>query len=316
MKALYWSRVPFARAQTREALAAVDGLELVYAESLEDCLAQVAEAELLVTGDAPESEAARVLAAATAPGSATRAIHFISAGRDGYEAAGIPATIAVSGPVGANAATVAEHAMGLTLAILRQIRGIALATVAHEWNKALAPALRSLEGANVLIVGLGHIGREYAKRARAFGGRTVGLQHRTRPDDSVDRLATMADLDAELVDADIVVITAALTPDTQGLFGAERIARMKPGAILINTARGPIVDALALAAAIDEGRLAGAGVDVTDPEPLPADHPLWDAKNVLVSPHFAGGGSALSLQRVGASAANRARALLEEHDRV
>ena len=314
MKVLYWSRVPFARRQTREALEAVPGVELQYAETIEECLAGLAGAELLVTGDVPAPDAARVLAAASAEG--LRAIHFISAGRDGFEAAGIPEGIAVSGPVGANAATVAEHAMGLTLGVLRQIRGIALATVAREWDKSLITGLRSLEGAEVLIVGLGHIGREYAQRVRAFGARTVGLQHRPRPDDSVDRLATMADLDRELPQADVVFVAAALTPDTAGLFDAARIARMKPGAVLVNTARGGLVDTLALARAVEEGRLAGAGVDVTDPEPLPAEHPLWAAPNVLVSPHFAGGGSALALQRVADSAASRAKELVEEHDRV
>jgi len=314
MKVLYWSRIPFARRQTREALEAVPGIELRYVETLEECLAELPGAELLVTGDVPAPEAARVLAVASAEG--LRAIHFISAGRDGFDAAGIPDDLAVTGPVGASAATVAEHAMGLTLGLLRQIRGIALATVAREWDKGLITGLRSLEGAEVLIVGLGHIGREYAQRVRAFGARTVGLQHRPRPDDSVDRLATMADLDRELPQADIVFISAALTAETAGLFDADRIARMKPGAILVNTARGGLVDTLALATAVEEGRLGGAGVDVTDPEPLPADHPLWGVPNVLVSPHFAGGGSPLALQRVGASAASRARELMEEHDRV
>jgi len=311
MKVLFWSRVPFARVQTLDALAQLDGVEVQLVESLEDTLAAVGDIDLLVTGDAPADEATKVLDALTAGGRA-RAIHFISAGRGGFEAAGIPDEIAVTGPVGANAATVAEHAAALTVALHRQIPAIAQATSEGVWAKHLIKDLRSLEGARVLIVGLGHIGREYAARVRAFGAVAIGLQRTSRADDSVDELRRLDELDELLPTADVVAITIAQTAETTGLFDAERIARIQPGAFLINVARGGIVDTNALADALAAGRLSGAAVDVTEPEPLPEGHPLWAAPNVIISPHFAGGGSPMSMRRVGASAADCVRAMQEE----
>jgi len=310
MKVLFWSKVPFARAQTLDALATLDGVEVRMVETLEDCLAEVGDAELLVTGDAPTGEAAQVLAAMTA--GRTSSIHFISAGRDGFQAAGIPDEIAVTGPVGANAATVAEHAVALTLALGRQVPAIAAATRQREWAKRLITGLRSLEGATVLIVGLGYTGRAYATRVRAFGSTTIGIQRTPRPDASVDQIRRLDELDELLPSADVVVITIALSDETTQLIDGRRLALMKPGAILVNVARGGIVDTDALAEALDSGRLAGAALDVTEPEPLPADHPLWGAPNVLISPHFAGGGSPMSMRRVGQSAADRALAIQEE----
>lgn len=281
-------------------------------ESLADCLAAVGDVDLLVTGNAPADQAAQVLAAMAGPTSRASSIHFISAGRDGFEAAGIPESITVTGPVGANAATVAEHAAALTLTIYRQMGAIAQATAGQEWAKHLMKGLKSLEGAKVLIVGLGHIGREYAKRVSAFGATTIGLQRTPRPDASVDETRSLDELDELLPTVDVVAITVALSPETAGLFDARRFALMKPGAVLINVARGELVDTLALADALRSGHLGGAGVDVTAPEPLPGDHPLWSAPNILVSPHFAGGGSPMSMRRVGQSAADRARQLQQE----
>ncbi len=311
MKVLFWSKVPFARTQTLDALSDLDGVEVQMVESLDDCIAAVGDVDLLVTGDAPADEAVRVLEALRAGGRAG-AIHFISAGRGGFEAAGIPEGIAVTGPIGANAATVAEHAAALTLALYRQIPAITRATADREWAKHLVRELKSLEGARVLIVGLGHIGREYAERMGAFGATTIGLQRTPRPDDSVAELHGLDGLDELLPTVDVVAITIAQSESTTGLIDARRLGLMRPGAVLINVARGGIVDTLALAEALAAGTIAGAGVDVTDPEPLPADHPLWTAPNVIISPHFAGGGSPMAMRRVGQSAADRVRAMQEE----
>lgn len=311
MKVLFWSKVPFARAQTLDALSALDGVDVQMVESLADCIAEVGDVDFFVTGNAPAEEAAQVLEAMAAGGRAT-SLHFISAGRDGFEEAGIPDGITVTGADGANAAPVAEHAAALTLALYRQIPAITRATADREWARHLVMQLKSLEGSRVLIVGLGQIGREYAKRISAFGATTIGLQRTPRPDDSVDETHSLSELDALLPTVDVVAVTVALSDQTAGLFDASRLALMKPSAVLVNVARGGIVDTLALAEALASGQLAGAGVDVTEPEPLPADHPLWTAPNVIVSPHFAGGGSPMSMRRVGQSVADRARALQEE----
>jgi glyoxylate reductase len=130
-----------------------------------------------------------------------------------------------------------------------------------------------LRGATLLIVGAGRIGLAVGARARAFG------MH-------VELLRRGDDLLAALPEADVVSIHAPLTDDTRGLFGADAFAAMKPTAILVNTARGPIVDTAALRQALHDGEIGGAALDVTDPEPLPHDHPLLRAPNLLVVPHI------------------------------
>jgi len=316
MKVVFWAKGPFARQATLDALSAVDGVEVELVETLADCLQRIPTSDLLVLGDAPVDEATQIIAAATAPDSRLRALHFISAGRDGFEAAGLPDSLTVSGPVGAAASTVAEHAMALTLAVGRQMIAIARDTAARVWNRGLVTGLRSLEGQRVLVVGLGHVGREYAQRAKAFGATIIGLQRTPRPAPVADELGTIDEIDRYLPSADVVVLTLALTPETRYLIDARRIDLMRDSAVLINVARGGLVDHDALAAALTEGRLHGAGVDVTDPEPLPSEHPLWGAPNTIISPHFAGGGSSAALGRVGQSAADRARTLQEELDHV
>ena len=140
------------------------------------------------------------------------------------------------------------------------------------------------------VLGLGDIGGEFAKRAKALGARVIGVR-RTGTDkpDFVDELIHTDKLDEYLPQADCVAITLPGTTATKGMFDAERMAKMKDGAILLNVGRGMIVDTDALCAALENGKLAGAGVDVTDPEPLPADHPLWKMENAVITPHISGG---------------------------
>ena len=141
------------------------------------------------------------------------------------------------------------------------------------------------------IVGYGQIGREIALRARPFGIRTIAVSRTRKSDDLLDESYTLSELDQALARADIVMLTIALTPETRHLFDRRRLAACKPGVVLINVARGGLVDQQALAAALASGQVGGAGLDVVDPEPLPASDPLWAAPNLIISPHFAGGGS-------------------------
>jgi glyoxylate reductase len=145
-----------------------------------------------------------------------------------------------------------------------------------------------VHGATLAVVGAGRIGQAVAKRASGF-------------DMEVLMVDLGDDLHSALERADVVSLHTPLTPETRHLIDAEALARMKPSAILVNTARGPIIDQDALAEALREGRLAGAGLDVTDPEPLPTDHPLYDTPNLLVVPHI---GSATTTAR--AAMADRA----------
>ena len=139
------------------------------------------------------------------------------------------------------------------------------------------------------IVGMGRIGRQIAQRARGFDMRVA--YHNRRRDEAAERRfdARYLPLDTLLSESDFVVLSVPLTDDTRGLIGAEQLRRMKPTAILVNIARGPVVDTAALTLALQQRWIYAAALDVTDPEPLPPDHPLWKLPNCLLTPHTAGG---------------------------
>ncbi len=155
---------------------------------------------------------------------------------------------------------------------------------AHIW--APCGEIRELGGRQVTLLGTGSVGAECAKRFTALGCRCVGLCR--HPDPTAADFAeqrSITELDAVLPETDILLIALPLTDETRGVMDARRFALLKEGAVLVNIARGPIVDAAAMAAALRSGRLSGAVADVFDSEPLPADSPLWDAPNLILTPH-------------------------------
>lgn len=157
----------------------------------------------------------------------------------------------------------------------------------HKWDPMRAPNFpRDLQGQTALIIGLGHIGKEIARLARVLGLTVIGVRRSARePGDPVDELHPPERLRELLPRADWLIIAAPLTPETRGLVNADVLSRLPKGARLINIARGEVVDEPALMEALRSGHLAGAYLDVFEKEPLPADSPLWDMVNVLVTPH-------------------------------
>jgi glyoxylate reductase len=180
--------------------------------------------------------------------------------------------------------TTAEFALALMFAVARQIVPAARAARDGEWKTWYPMRFlgHDLSGATLGVVGLGRIGREVARMCAAFGMRVV-YHDELGEAGEYERLA----LDDLLRTADVVTLHVPLTPETRGMIGSRALAMMKPNAILINTARGEIVDTDALVAALSEGRLAGVGLDVTDPEPLPPEHPLYTFERVTIVPHIA-----------------------------
>jgi phosphoglycerate dehydrogenase-like enzyme len=149
-----------------------------------------------------------------------------------------------------------------------------------------------LRGKTVGIIGLGHIGREVARLSKAFGMNVIATRRsatRTSRARYVDRLLPSKQMPSLLEESDFVVISVPHTPETHHLIGEKELGMMKPAAYIINIARGGIIDEEALIRALDEKRIAGAGLDVTEREPLPADSRLWDFDNVILSPHVSGG---------------------------
>lgn len=190
---------------------------------------------------------------------------------------------------GVHGPTIAEHVFGMLLGLTRDLPYYTDPQRRGTWNRGGSGAPRvSLQGRTLLVVGLGGIGREVAKRGKGFGMRVLATRRSAvAPPPYVDRQETPAELPALLAEADVVVLCVPLTDETRGMIGAEELALIRSGGYLINIARGPVVDTDALLRSLESGHLAGAGLDVTDPEPLPPDHALWRLPNVIITPHVA-----------------------------
>jgi len=182
----------------------------------------------------------------------------------------------------------AEHVMAFMLAYARALQFYIPERMAARWTRELPAPNRmlTLEGKTVLVVGLGGIGVEVAKRAHALGMRVIATRASGREGpDYVSYVGLPDELLKLAAEADFVVNTTPLTPATTGMFDAKFFAAVKPGAFFVNVGRGRSVVQPELIAALKSGRLGGAGLDVTDPEPLPADSPLWQMTNVIITPH-------------------------------
>lgn len=239
------------------------------------------------------------------PGPRVCFVQQASVGYDGTEvsafaAAGVP----VANCAGANAVSVAEWCLSATLALLRRTVPADLAVRRGEWPQTTLGG-RELAGSQVGVVGMGPIGRGVAERFSAMGC-GVAYWSRTAKPDAPARYLPLAEL---LAGSDIVVVVIALGPQTRALVDP---TRMKPGALLVNGARGEVVDEAAMVAALRAGRLAGAALDVFAVEPLPADSVLRKLDNVLLSPHMAGSSQQAASRIIGQARANLLRAVAGE----
>lgn len=186
---------------------------------------------------------------------------------------------------------VATHTMALVLALARQIPRYVRAQARSEWAPDWDPAsVLSLAESSALVVGVGAIGREVGRMLSAFGTRVVGVDARPGAAAGFAEVLPVSELDEQLGRADLVVVAVPHTPETEGMFDAERIGRLRADAYLVNVGRGRTLLLDALTDALAEGRLAGAALDVFETEPLPPDHPLWTRPDVLLTPHVAGAG--------------------------
>lgn len=178
---------------------------------------------------------------------------------------------------------IAETVLTYILMIVKRMPEFMAQQREHRWHKL---PLRELRGLTVGIIGLGGIGREVARRCQALGMRVIATRrHPEQGAPYVEALFPPARLDELLAQSDFVVLSVPLTPETHHLIHAERLQVMRPDAWLINIARGAVVDEAALIAALREKRIGGAALDVTESEPLPADSPLWELPNVMLTPH-------------------------------
>ncbi|MFJ4910810.1 2-hydroxyacid dehydrogenase [Streptomyces sp. NPDC088726] len=222
--------------------------------------------------------------------SAVRVVQTLSAGIDHVEPGLglLPAGVRLCNAKGVHEASTAELTLALILASLRGFPGFVRGQDDEEWRSGFYPALADK---SVLIVGYGSIGSAIEDRLAPFECARVARVARSARTTARGPVHTLDDLPALLPEADIVILSTPLNPSTQGLVGADFLAAMRDGALLVNVARGGVVDTKALLSELESGRLHVA-LDVTDPEPLPSGHPLWHAPNVLITPHVGGSTSA------------------------
>ena len=194
--------------------------------------------------------------------------------------------ITVCNTRGAHATTIAEHTMGMLVFLTRGFGPLHKAQQRHEWGVPEGTRLVGLVGLKMGIVGLGNIGRQIARRAAAFDMdvSAVDVNPMEKPDYVTD-LQLMDGMPALLRDSDVVVVTVPITAQTRGMIGPDELALLKQDAFFIVISRGGIIDEPTLIRMLEEGKLAGAALDVAATEPLPADDPLWDAPNLFITPH-------------------------------
>ncbi|MEU9161577.1 2-hydroxyacid dehydrogenase [Streptomyces sp. NPDC048424] len=239
---------------------------------------------------APYMKPAEVTVRPLAAMTAVRVVQTLTAGIDDVlgRLGDLRPGVRLCNAAGVHTASTAELALALTLASLRGIPGMVRGQDREEWHSGFYDALADK---SVLIIGYGSIGSAIEDRLVPFECGPVARVARTARTTGRGPVHALADLPGLLPQADVVILVTPLTDATRGLAGAEFLSRMKDGALLVNVSRGPVVDTKSLLAEVESGRLRAA-LDVTDPEPLPAGHPLWHAPNVLITPHVGGSSTA------------------------
>lgn len=260
-------------------------LQIVHLRSYKELEANLSDADALVTWSmrADNLKVAKRLRWIHSPAAAVHAVLIPEV---------IASDITVTNARSVHGSVVAEHAMALMYALAKRLHIARDAQQRREWFQQQlwdsTPRPRELAGATLVLVGLGAIGENIARAAHAIGMHVIGVrEHPKRGSRSVERVVGFDRLDGVLPSADFVVLAAPVTEKTRGLFDSIRLAMMKPSAYLVNVARAALIDDAALAAALKHKRLAGAALDVFDEEPLPTDSPLWDIRELLITPHTA-----------------------------
>jgi phosphoglycerate dehydrogenase-like enzyme len=260
----------------------------VPAASREEAIAQAADADVIV-GNNPEICDQRILGAAKD----LRWVQSLNAGVDlCLRAPAIRApNLLVTNMRGVDAPAIAEHAVAMMLALAHGLDVFAVDTSKEIWSRehAAGTPIQMLTGKTLLVSGLGGIGTEIAQRAHGLGMKVIATRVGDGPTyPFVQEIGQPGDLLAFARRADVVISAVPLTPETTGLYDAKFFAALKPTAFFLNIARGPSVVTEELMKALNEKRIAGAGLDVADPEPLPPGHPLWKSPRLLTTPHISG----------------------------
>ena len=279
-------------------LRAQPDVDLFANENIDEVLRELPGAEVFVTADTRGDESKKVADLLQAANRKVKWVHCLSAGYEGLIRHGFPSDLPLTNQGGAVSPAVAEHAFALMLALLRRIPESVHAQARGEWDRSFSTTTAALEGKVLAIIGLGNIGKQVARRARAFDMKVLAVSRSGKFDPLADEVFPSTRLKEVLAQAEAIVLAMPQNAETRNIIGAAELAVCRKDAILVNVSRGGLIDPEALRAALENKTIAAAGLDVTEPEPLPAGHPLWKCPNLLITPHIAGGGSKLSRKRL------------------
>ena len=261
--------------------AAAQGFEVIFTDSGSD---ELLECEVIF-GQASK----KVLSQARK----LKWLHTQTAGVDRYMRpdSGLSDDVVLTNSVGAYGIGIAEHLLAAALMLMRKMPDYSRLQDAQRWE--YLGEVQTLYNSLVAVVGLGDIGSNFAARCKAMGAAVRGVVRSPRAavPPEVDTLYSVENLDEAIAQADVVALCLPETAETIHLFDRSRLAKMKKGAYILNVGRGSAIEPDALVQALKSGHLGGAGLDVTQPEPLPPGHPLWDAPNTIITPHVSGGDS-------------------------
>jgi D-2-hydroxyacid dehydrogenase (NADP+) len=224
-------------------------------------------------------------------GKTLRWVHFLTSGYDRAHMLNIPAGVRLSNTSSIKAPTISEHTITLLLALHRRLHEFSGSQRDHRWERGeVRNRMTTLYGSTVCVVGLGAIGRAFAQKAKALGARVIAVSRAAKPDDVIEKVYSRDAMHEALAVSDSVAVCTSLEDDNTHMIGAPEFAAMKQGAYILNIARGALIDENALVAALKSGKLGGAGLDATTEEPLSPDSPIWDAPNVILTPHVSNSG--------------------------
>lgn len=271
--------LPFDDAQRAVLMSGAPDAEFVHVPRTDVTEEQIARADVIVGNLSP---------ALLAGAKNLQLLQLNSAGYDKYVAPGtLPEGARLASAVGAYGQAVSEHMFTMLLCLMKRLHTYRDDQRAHEWTDR--GGVTTLAGARVLVLGCGDIGSHFARLCRAMGAEVHGVRRSAgAAPEGFAAVHAMDELAELLPRQDVVASFLPSSPSTRGLADAGFFARMRPGAYFVNGGRGDLVVQEDIVAALEGGHLAGAALDVTDPEPLPADHPLWDAPNAFVTPHVSG----------------------------
>ncbi|MBR1985628.1 MAG: D-2-hydroxyacid dehydrogenase [Mogibacterium sp.] len=274
-----------ANKQHMRSVAEECGFEMGFFESSEEAAGKIGDAEVVYCDDGELMSGMPQL----------RWCNSVSAGVGHFLKSGVfdGGDVLLTNSSGAYGLAISEHIIMVTLLLMRRMPEYFRAAAERAWIRDLK--IRSIKGSVIAIVGTGNLGQNAAKRYKALGAKKViGFSRSGREREFFDEVYRIDDFESVLNDCsvddqiDVLVLCVPGTPDSEGLLSAERISLLPGKTFVINVGRGMLIDQEALIEALNEGRIAGAALDVMYPEPLPADHPLWTARNCIITPHISG----------------------------